>query len=824
MKKFLHKIGAVSTALLCLITSACQKASTEEGGKGKVEVWTAYGTEKILRDLDYSSRYNDDTLTINAFRNEYESAQIIISPEKAVGEYTLSLSDLKNEDGETLSKDAFTVYNQKYINVTDIKDAESQTGAGYYPDALLPYDVAVSYGENKVTDGKNQGLWITLKASKDQPAGVYQGSFRLTVDGEVFQVPVSVTVFDYTLSDEVHSKSSFLVNAYELALGELDSTAEMIESYHDFFLDHRVSPNHLPSNDLYGVLEGKELENFVDAAQKASEDVRCSNYHITYAMSSENIVVNGKQVSIQTVDYALFENTLKAMLERSMQSGVNLFKKAATYFVFFDEYDANKKADSANYNLKRSAELCESLANEYRNSYPDVDEAFRNEVLDSLAKIRHKCVGSLTDNLTSKATMVPTIDKYHTADGRKLYSEWAERWYGDDAELWTYTCMNPDPPYPTYHTEDVLISSRLMGWMMYNYNITGNLYWSTTLYAFSNGYVTGGQIQDYYDTALRFPQANGDGYLVYPGRPYGIKGPVGTVRLQSIRDGNEDYDLLYQLENEFYKTRGVSGEGFDNVLKYLVQDLYNGTRCNTAQDICSVFTQARARLASMITLADKAGVVIENAVTASGKTTFTMSAPADVTIKVNGNALTDGVESDGVIRYEYTVSLDQEVNALNLTATKDGEEYSVSLSLGGKMVETQFADMDDKVTLRTETAKKETVQIDGVNAIKITDAGAEVSVQFDAKSLNVNEKMKSVTLRIYADKQTSLSVRGKCEKHSAYVKVLDVQLEEGWNEVVIDVYTLNSAKNGMLEGVRFNFNSEAGVSVALGTISLVGGK
>ena len=84
--------------------------------------------------------------------------------------------------------------------------------------------------------------------------------------------------------------------------------------------------------------------------------------------------------------------------------------------------------------------------------------------------------------------------------------------------------------------------------------------------------------------------------------------------------------------------------------------------------------------------------------------------------------------------------------------------------------------------------------------------------------------MKSVTFRIYADKQTSLSVRGKCEKHSAYVKVLDVQLEEGWNEVVIDVYTLNSAKNGMLEGVRFNFNSEAGVSVALGTISLVGGK
>ena len=50
--------------------------------------------------------------------------------------------------------------------------------------------------------------------------------------------------------------------------------------------------------------------------------------------------------------------------------------------------------------------------------------------------------------------------------------------------MWTYTCMNPRPPYPTYHLDDTLTSSRLLGWMMYNYDIVGNLYWETVLYSY----------------------------------------------------------------------------------------------------------------------------------------------------------------------------------------------------------------------------------------------------------------------------------------------------------------------------------------------------
>ena len=55
--------------------------------------------------------------------------------------------------------------------------------------------------------------------------------------------------------------------------------------------------------------------------------------------------------------------------------------------------------------------------------------------------------------------------------------------------------------------------------------------------------------QDYYDEPLRFTGANGDGFLIYPGRVYGIEGPVSSLRMEAIKDSVEDFDLLYELEN-----------------------------------------------------------------------------------------------------------------------------------------------------------------------------------------------------------------------------------------------------------------------------------
>ena len=47
---------------------------------------------------------------------------------------------------------------------------------------------------------------------------------------------------------------------------------------------------------------------------------------------------------------------------------------------------------------------------------------------------------------------------------------------------------------------------------------------------------------------VRYP--NGDGYLLYPGRPIGHDGPVSSIRLEQAREGVEDYEYLYILREK----------------------------------------------------------------------------------------------------------------------------------------------------------------------------------------------------------------------------------------------------------------------------------
>ena len=39
--------------------------------------------------------------------------------------------------------------------------------------------------------------------------------------------------------------------------------------------------------------------------------------------------------------------------------------------------------------------------------------------------------------------------------------------------------------------------------------------------------------------------------LLYPGAAYGVEGPIGSVRMETIREGSEDYEYLWMLENTF---------------------------------------------------------------------------------------------------------------------------------------------------------------------------------------------------------------------------------------------------------------------------------
>ena len=144
---------------------------------------------------------------------------------------------------------------------------------------------------------------------------------------------------------------------------------------------------------------------------------------------------------------------------------------------------------------------------------------------------------------------------------REMYEEFRKNPYlGKNNELagtdfgttWWYVCVHPYDPYPNLNIDMDLSAARVLSWMQYDYDIEGLIYWGTmTYFSTSTRFDEIGQkpVNVYEQANGVFAGANGDGYLVYPGAKYGTDEPIPTMRLMELRDGFEEYEFLYLLEN-----------------------------------------------------------------------------------------------------------------------------------------------------------------------------------------------------------------------------------------------------------------------------------
>ena len=66
---------------------------------------------------------------------------------------------------------------------------------------------------------------------------------------------------------------------------------------------------------------------------------------------------------------------------------------------------------------------------------------------------------------------------------------------------------------------------------------------------------------------------NGDGRLFYPGVDYGMTDPVGCMRLERIRDGQEEFEMLKEI-NDVTTALDPNADADKGILKLLYDKLY----------------------------------------------------------------------------------------------------------------------------------------------------------------------------------------------------------------------------------------------------------
>jgi len=141
--------------------------------------------------------------------------------------------------------------------------------------------------------------------------------------------------------------------------------------------------------------------------------------------------------------------------------------------------------------------------------------------------------------------VLATVEPYQAAEG--LVDVWvplsinlnipmARRMQARGNEVWWYVCAIPKWPAANFFIDYQSVDHLALFWQTYQFGLDGILYWG--VYAYTRG-------QDpWTDPFNQIPNANGDGYLLYPLNG----GRTPSIRLKVLREGVEIYDLMKMLD------------------------------------------------------------------------------------------------------------------------------------------------------------------------------------------------------------------------------------------------------------------------------------
>lgn len=774
---------------------------------GNVKVCTTNNLEKVLQNETFDS--GALKLEIKAFQNEHEAAQVIMTPDYNVRSYTLTLSDLTCGEN-TLEKEHFDLYHEKYIELERDVEGEKQhfyNGLSPYqdgdmsPDALLPMNVAIEYGENVIAKGNNQGIYVSVKIPKGQPAGVYTGNFTLNVDGNVTKIPVEVTVWGYEISDETHSRSTWAVMFDNNKYGEANLTKFMEKVYVDNLLDFRLNPQNLPVllGDATNFKEAK-IDEWLDSVVEYSQDPRCSYINIP-TNAKTNVTVNGVVYSRLT-NMDLYSKTLTAIAKRSLKEGINLFEKMDMWLNFLDESEQNGNVD----NLEMSTLLMKQKQAEFATEWKAAVEAgtwfagegysydkdFAYEVIETMRTLK-QFVSDASDGVMRDGTRfeagsedldvglnykdrdayfnhpvsyLTRAQEFDYAYSREFFDDY-EAWYNeyyqtDDAEQWLYTGCYPHYPYVSVLLDSDLMMQRATGWMMQQYDINGMQMWYSNMYQDMEGYNTGMKpISDPYANASRFPETNGDGFTTYPGMPYGIIGPINTMRIHSLRDSMEDYEVLYLLEQEYKQVVEKAGlvydrHNFEKMVGYINETFFEHNRIKAEADINETFLTAREALVSLLDMVTKTETVITDYEKLADKAVLKFLSTQDTTLTLDGAAVS--METKEGYR-EFQADLDVtklQSFALQIAAATEAVDVTITF---GYYNETVGVDTVKNLVSLSEEDATAAVQ-DGVYRYTLTAAeeAGERCFDLDLSDYNINHLYGELWITMYNYGETDVKL------------------------------------------------------------------
>lgn len=490
-----------------------------------------------------------------AARNDRESFQIVRRPSVQETLQSITFSPLKNADGDLIPAENIDLRQVCYHFVQNPTDA---TGVSdFYPDALPPLALPAT-----LEAAKNFPLWITFSIPSGTPAGDYSTVMRMTFQSQqgtqTEEVPIQLRVWNIDLPEKNHVETAFGYSpgtSWRYHGVSSDSDKRKINDlYFQLLSDYRISPYRPAPMDDYAISFVVDKEK----PENSHAKIDFERFDREMERVLEKFHFTGLSLSLPGMGWGTFherggpsiqgygEETpeFQAMFSSMVRQIESHLREKGwldmAYVYWFDE------PEPRDYDFVRDG------MNLIKKYAPDLPTMLTEE----------PSVKTITENALGKVDIWCPVTPNFSEENAKLCRANGER-------FWWYVCCWPHAPYCTEFIDHNAVEMRTWLWQTWKYDVKGILIWASNWWTSDTAFPDWNSPQNPYEDPMSYVSGysvpkgtkrfwgNGDGRLYYPplscatpSKTPNFELPVPSIRLAMLREGIEDYEMLYLLQEK----------------------------------------------------------------------------------------------------------------------------------------------------------------------------------------------------------------------------------------------------------------------------------
>lgn len=467
-------------------------------------------------------------IRVFGLRNETISAQCVVRACEELPKLTVSIGPLRREGsaaqipaenvGWNFVTSIFIEKNTPKVHKADL----TRLAPARFPDCLS------EDRQCALAKGSLKAIYLTIRIPRAAEPGEYRAQVSVTAGPAKASLPVVLTVYPLTLPDERH-----------VMVTEWFST-------HQFKRFHGVDS---PQSDRFLQILRAYARNMAEHRQNV--------FQASMDLVQSTLTADGKL----RLDFALFDRRAQVFwdtgrMDRLETGFVAHFGKGGwsspeivlrSFNVKDESTGRSKRLTGEEFLPKFLPAFVEHLrAKKWleKTLFHICDEPSNHNVMAwrAAADFIHRCAPELrridaieTPHCLHRLEVwVPKLD--HLSTWQAAYEEAQRR----GNELWFYTVGIFQTGSLMNKTVDVpLIETRLMHWLNYRYGLKGYLHWGWNAWTEDPWNAPG--------------EHRGDGWHVYPKRD----GVLDSLRGEQMRDGLQDYECLWLLENKLAQIKST---------------------------------------------------------------------------------------------------------------------------------------------------------------------------------------------------------------------------------------------------------------------------